>query len=113
MLNVKNRLRKKKEFSYIYRKGETVHSKYITVYFVETRYKNVKVGFSISNKIGNSVVRHRVKRRLSEIVRNRINLLPIYNYVFSVKVGIDGLSFDELTKEVQGLIDKLLLKKEK
>ena len=113
MLNIKNRLKKKKEFSYIYRKGETVHSKYITVYFVETRYKNVKVGFSISNKVGNSVVRHKVKRRLSEIVRNRINLFPVYNYVFSVKLGIDNLTFDQLTNEVEGLITKLQLKNSK
>lgn len=113
MLNIKNRLRKKKEFSYIYRKGEVLHSKYITVYFVETRYKNVKVGISISNKIGNSVVRHKVKRRLSEIIRNRINLFPVCNYVFSVKSGIDSLSFDDLTIEVEGLINRLISKKAK
>ena len=107
MLNIKNRLKKKKEFSYIYKKGEPHYSKYLSMYVVPTKYDNVKVGFSISNKVGNSVVRHKVKRRLSEIVRCKLPLLPKYNYVFVAKMDIEKLSFDDLKKEVDYILAKL------
>lgn len=113
MLNIKNRLKKKKEFSYIYRKGDAIHSKYLCVYSVDTKCKYIKIGFSISNKIGNSVIRHKVKRRLVEITRPIINTLPFCNYVFVAKPDIDKLSFEELKNEVYHLIDKVRMKKDK
>ncbi|KAA2263754.1 ribonuclease P protein component [Solihabitans fulvus] len=35
-----------------------------------------KVGFVVSKAVGNSVVRHRVARRLRHLVRDRIGVLP-------------------------------------
>ena len=107
MLNIKNRLKKKKEFSYIYRKGSSFHTKHLTLHVTDTKYKNIKVGFSVSNKVGNSVVRHKIKRRLSEIVRQNIKSMPHYNYVISVKIDADKLTFLELKEEVDALINKL------
>ena len=107
MLNIKNRLKKKKEFSYIYKKGKQYYSKYLSLYTIPTKYDNIKVGFSVSNKIGNSVIRHKVKRRLSEIVRTKLSALPKFNYIFVARLGIDSLGFDELKSEVEYLLAKL------
>ncbi|PSL55345.1 ribonuclease P protein component [Saccharothrix carnea] len=35
-----------------------------------------KVGFVVSKAVGNSVVRHRVSRRLRHLVRDRLDMLP-------------------------------------
>jgi ribonuclease P protein component len=35
-----------------------------------------KVGFVVSKAVGNSVVRHRVSRKLRHLVRDRLDLLP-------------------------------------
>ena len=35
-----------------------------------------KVGFVVSKAVGNSVVRHRVSRKLRHVVRDRLALLP-------------------------------------
>ena len=106
MLKKENRLKKRKEFSYIYRKGKVIYTKFLSLYVVPTKSKFSKIGFSISNKIGNSVVRHKLKRRLSEIVRININSYPINNYVFVTKKGCESLSFYELSNEVSLIIKK-------
>ena len=99
MLAKKNRLRKKKEFNFIYKKGEVFYSKFLALYKANTKLKEKKIGFSVSNKVGNSVVRHKVKRKLSEVVRLNINLLPLNNYIFVAKQGSENLKKQKYYKK--------------
>jgi ribonuclease P protein component len=59
-----------------------------------------RVGFVVSKKIGNSVVRHRVTRRLREIVRPRLAGLP-HGTMMVVRAlpGIDDVAFSRLSEE--------------
>ena len=109
MLKTKNRLKKKKEFSYIYRKGETYFAKDLTLFATKTKFSQSKVGFSVSNKVGNSVVRHKLKRRLSEIVRVRINSFPVANYIIVAKPSAVEKNFLELVSQIEGLFQKVKL----
>ena len=109
MLAKKNRLRKKKEFNFIYKKGEVFYSKFLALYISKTKLKETKVGFSVSNKVGNSVIRHKVKRKLSEIVRLNINSLPLNNYIFVAKQGSENLNYFELQENFFYLLKKAKL----
>lgn len=109
MLKAKNRLRKRKEFSYIYRKGEVYFAKDLTLFVSKTKLNQSKVGFSVSNKVGNSVVRHKVKRRLSEIVRVRLHSFPVANYVLVAKPSVVEKDFDNLVLEIESLFQKVKL----
>src|SRR5690606_27441140 len=64
------RLKKSWEFRKVYRHGKALVSENIVLYYFFNR-DNIKnrVGFSISRKIGNSVLRHRMKRVYSEAFR--------------------------------------------
>lgn len=114
MLKKEHRLRKNKQFNYVYKHGQAKHSKYLSLVFVTSKLTETKIGFSVSKKIGKSVVRSKVKRRLSEIVKP---LLPIvctkYNCIFIAKEGIANLTFDELKKEVMYVLKKANLINEK
>ena len=107
MLKRENRLRKNKEFSFVYKKGKSYYSKFLGLYVCFTRNKKSKLGFSISNKVGNSVVRHKIKRKLTEILRKKLATMPVKNYVFVAKIGCDKLTFDELNLQVSGLIERV------
>lgn len=109
MLAKNNRLKKKKEFNFIYKKGEVFYSKFIAMYVLKTKLKDKKVGFSVSNKVGNSVVRHKVKRKLSEVVRLNLDKLPLNNYIFVAKQGSEGLDFASLQDNFFYLIKKAKL----
>lgn len=106
MLAKKNRLRKKKEFNFIYKKGEVFYSKFLALYVLKTKLVDKKVGFSVSNKVGNSVIRHKVKRRLSEVIRKNIELLPLNNYIFVAKQGSENLTSQELQDNFFYLLKK-------
>lgn len=61
-------LRRKKEFRYTYRVGKSCGGKLLSLVYAKSRSPRAQIGFSVSKKIGNAVVRNRVKRRMREAV---------------------------------------------
>jgi len=106
MLAKQNRLKKKKEFNFIYKKGNVFYSKFLAMYIAPTKLSDKKIGFSVSNKVGNSVVRHKVKRRLSEVVRKNLKLLPLNNYIFVAKKGCEDLKTTQYEENFFYLLKK-------
>ena len=106
MLNKINRLKKRKEYNFIYKKGQVFYTKYLSLYIVKTKNLNSKFGFSVGSKVGNSVVRHRIKRVLSEIIRQKVETLPKNNYVFVAKSGCEEISFNDIKKNIELILKK-------
>ena len=107
MLKSINRLRKRKEFAYLYNNGTAKHTAHLTLVSLPTKHRPLKIGFSIGKKIGKAHLRNLIKRRLRAIVRDLVPTMPDnYNVVFIAKAGIDNITFDEMKKEVQFLIEK-------
>jgi ribonuclease P protein component len=65
------RLRRREEFQRIYAAGKAYPDSCVVLHVLPLtdRPDERQVGFSVSKKVGGSVVRNRVKRRLREIVR--------------------------------------------
>ena len=62
-------LKKNKDFQYIYRKGTSYANKYLVMYVLENGTGQNRLGISVSKKVGNSIVRHRVTRVIREVMR--------------------------------------------
>ena len=107
MLEKQYRLKKNKEFNYIYKKGSTSFSRVLTMHFVKTKISPFKVGFSISSKVGNSVIRHKVKRKLTHLFKEFIkDVNPNYNYIFVARNGIENMTYDQLYLEMKKVLTK-------
>lgn len=100
MLKKTNRLKKKKEFNYIYKKGEMVHSESFNIYVVRAYKPFAQIGISVSKQVGNSVVRSRVKRIISEACRLNIEHFMIKNYVVVAKDCAKDKSSAEIEQEL-------------
>ena len=62
-------LKKNKDFQFIYRNGKSHGNKYLVMYLYRREDTRNRVGVSVSKKVGNSVVRHRVTRLIREAYR--------------------------------------------
>lgn len=63
------RLRKTKEFSDVYHRGRSRADRNLVLYRLKREDNKIRLGISVSKKVGNSVVRHRLKRRIREAAR--------------------------------------------
>ena len=114
MLPKENRLKKNSQFNYIYKKGLSKHTKFLSVSYVRTKYKPFKIGFTVSKKIGKSVIRSKVKRYLREATRLELNNIDNgYNYVFIAREGIDQFNLESIRKILIELLNKTGLYKNK
>ena len=60
---------KNKDFQIVYKKGKSYANKYLVMYVLENHFNTNRVGISVSKKVGNSVVRHRLTRLIRERYR--------------------------------------------
>ena len=63
-------LKKNREFLQVYRKGKSYANKYLVMYVADSEDEDlIRIGISVSKKVGNSVVRHRIRRLVKESYR--------------------------------------------
>lgn len=111
MLSKKFRLKKKYQFSYVYRVGKTVGGKLMVIYFCPSKNANIKVGISVSKKIGHAIVRNRKKRQIREAIFPLLNSLkPNFNIIVVAKTSIVDAQFKEIKSELNYLLKKADLK---
>ena len=107
MLKSINRLRKRKEFAYLYNNGTAKHSAHLTLVYLPTKHRPLKIGFSIGKKIGKAHTRNLIKRRLRAIFREIVPTLPNnYNVVVIAKAGVENITFADLKAEVDIIVQK-------
>lgn len=62
-------LKKNHQFQFVFRNGKSYANKYLVMYVKENGLDRNRIGISVSKKVGNSVVRHRVTRLIRESYR--------------------------------------------
>ena len=73
------------------------------------RARELKVGFSVSAKVGNSVTRNRVRRRMKEDFRLlRPSLVP-GKYIFIARTGAAEAPYPAMAVEMKSLLKRAKL----
>lgn len=62
-------LKKNRDFQVVYKKGKSYANKYLVMYVKKNDTDRNRLGISVSKKVGNSVVRHRLTRLIRESYR--------------------------------------------
>ncbi|ADO59392.1 ribonuclease P protein component [Paenibacillus polymyxa] len=109
----KLRLRNRADFGRVYRHGKSFANHQFVVYWFRRReVEQFRVGISASKKIGNAVVRNRMRRIVKEIVRHHEQeLVEQIDLIFIVRKGAVTKSYQELEKSVLHVLRKASLLK--
>ncbi len=99
MLAKKNRLTKRGSFSYLYSNGKRVNAAKLRLCFLPAK-RGVRIGFSVSNKIGCAVERNKVRRRMRAVMRKYVPIMSPCQAVFLAGDGITTLSYTELENSI-------------
>lgn len=95
------KLRKNKDFQSVFQSGKSCANKYFVMYVSTNNLGINRFGVSVSKKIGNSVVRHRMKRLLKECFRLQEDMFnSSLDIVVIVRKGADSLDYGEVKKSV-------------
>jgi len=90
-------LKKHKDFQAVYQDGRSYANRYLVLYVKENGLKKNRLGISVSKKVGNSVVRHRITRLVRESYRLREDMFNSgLDMVVIARVNAKGRSFEEI-----------------
>jgi len=94
------RFRKRKDFLHIYRKGSRYRGKGFVLIYLFNNLPYSRMTAVASKKIGNAVVRNRIKRRFRALFRtNKSMLQGSFDLVIITQKSIGSIPWSEVQKE--------------
>ena len=89
-------LKKNKDFQIVYKKGKSFANKYFVMYVYPNSLNKNRLGISVSKKVGNSIVRHRVTRLVRESYRlQEVHFQCGFDIVVIARKSADQISFHD------------------
>jgi ribonuclease P protein component len=90
-------LKKYGDFQRVYKKGKSYANRYLIMYVMKTDTQKNRIGISVSKKVGNSVVRHRITRLIRESYRlNENKFVSGLDVVVIARLGAKERNFFDI-----------------
>ena len=104
------RLGANRNYRFVYRRGKSYPSRSLVLVYLKGR--DLKIGFSVSGKVGNAVTRNRIRRYLREDVRKMRAELKCGKYIFIARSAIVDMPHEAVTRQLRQLLQKAKLFRE-
>ena len=110
----KDILRRKDDFSSIYKKGKSIGERYIVLFYKRNGLSYNRIAFLASKKVGNSVQRNRARRLMKESYRSGNDQFATgYDIIFIARKTITNSKFADVKKSMEAALRRSgLAKKE-
>ncbi len=104
-----DRIRKRYEFLEFYSVGKAVHSSGFILVYKSGQSDRSRIGITVSRKVGNAVVRNRIKRRIREYYRfHRMAVPKTWDFHVIAKKPSSSLSPLQTVDMLAGLFGKFI-----
>lgn len=109
----KNIVKENKDFSKIINSGQKKWNDTFSIYYINTNRDDYRFGISVSKKIGNAVVRNKIKRQVRNIIDKYKKIYPKHqDYIIIIRRNYINLNFSEIDSKYIELMKKIINKKE-
>ena len=106
----KYRLKKKHEFNRVYNKGKSIANRDLVLYYYSNKQTpELRLGISVSKKVGNAVTRNRIRRLLKEVVRSLRQEIEIKQHVDLIIIARQqaaNMDYNDFMRSVKDLLNK-------
>ncbi|MDD2592306.1 MAG: ribonuclease P protein component [Erysipelotrichaceae bacterium] len=102
-----NRVKRNEEFQKIIAQKQYVASKVFVVYYQPGLSKYFRVGISVGKKLGNAVIRNKIKRQLRMMLKDLVDLENQVDLIIIVRKPYLGKSFNDNRKDLLQLLKKV------
>ena len=100
-------LKKNRDFQTVYKYGKSAANRYLIMYIYPNQTERNRLGISVSKKVGNSVVRHRLARLIRESYRlNETDFDSNLDIVVVARASAKGKGFHEIESAFMHLAKK-------
>lgn len=104
------RLGGNKNYRFVYRRGKSTPSRNIVL--VHLKGRDLKIGFSVSGKVGNAVTRNRIRRWMREDARKMRGEMKCGKYIFVARPSAREVPHEALAREMRKLLSRAKLLRE-
>ena len=101
-----NIVKEKKDFDRAFKLRNQVMSKYAFLYIYNTN-SSYRFGICVSKKIGNAVVRNKLKRRVKDIIDKSKLQFNSKDYIIILKKSANSAKYLELKEDIINLLKKV------
>ena len=92
-------IKKRADFQEVYHTGKSYANKELVMYVRRTEVPGHRIGISVSKKVGNSVIRHRVTRLIREAYRlHQTEIKTGYDIVVVARVNVKDCNYWEVER---------------
>ena len=107
------RVKKSQDFDNIIRKKQSFANRQFVIYYQENKLDHMRLGISVSKKLGKAHERNRLKRYVRESFKTRKDFLKNYDIIIIVRPAAKGLSFLEFGSSIDHVLKRSKLYREK
>ena len=101
-----NRIKASDDFALTIKKGKAQRDQSYVIHYRTNEFQYVRVGISVSSKLGNAVVRNHIKRQIRSMCDEIINYNSCsLDIVIVVKQGFLNRSFDDNKMSLKKLLN--------
>ena len=94
-------LKKNIEFQNVYKNGKSFANRCFVMYVIKNELSENRLGISVSKKVGNSVVRHRITRLVREVMRLKGQVFNSgLDIVVTARTGAVGIKYSDAEKAI-------------
>jgi ribonuclease P protein component len=109
-MNKYESLKNNREFRKVYDNGKSLSNRFLVMFYIKNGLSFNRIGFSTTKKLGNAIIRNRIKRLIKEAFRlNSENIDNGYDIIFLARIRSNTSNYKDIEKSVLNLLKRTKL----